>query len=206
MNEFAAVAAVTLVATVSPGPDFAMVSRNSLLFGRRWGLWSAAGIALGVQVHVAYTMFGVSLLLAHTPAWFGVLKWLGAAYLVFIGARALAAHGAGLPADGLPAGTAPSRGALRTGFMTNALNPKTTLFVISTYTQVVGPATPLLRQFGYGLLMSAVHLGWFALVALLLSQPRLRQRVMRHRVAVDRLTGAVLVGLGLSLALAGVNR
>lgn len=85
MPELIAVAVITILAVISPGADFAMVTRNSYLHGRRAGLLAAAGIALGVQVHVLYTMLGVGLLIARSPALFLALKLLGAAYLIHVG-------------------------------------------------------------------------------------------------------------------------
>jgi threonine/homoserine/homoserine lactone efflux protein len=99
------------------------------------------------------------------------------------------------------AGAPPSRlGALRTGFLTNVLNPKTVLFVVSTYTQVVGASTPLAARVGYGLFMSLTHLAWFGLAAVVLSQDALRARLLRRQVALSRAIGTVLVGLGVALA------
>ena len=84
--------------------------------------------------------------------------------------------------------------------MTNAFNPKTTLFVVSTYTQVVQIDTSLLAQIGYGLFMSVAHWIWFSLVALFFSDNRLRAGMLRQQVVLNRFIGAVLIVLGVSLA------
>ncbi|MHC0510403.1 LysE family translocator [Achromobacter aegrifaciens] len=201
MTELIAVALITILAVISPGPDFAMVTRNSYLFGRRTGLICALGIALGVQVHVFYTMFGVSLLAHYAqPVLLGI-KLAGACYLVYMGwktffnrtqvSRDLSARP---PISGWQA--------LYSGFLTNALNPKTTLFVVSTYTQVVSPGTPLSWQFGYGLFMSLAHWIWFGVVACSVSSPFLRRMLLDHQLAADRVVGAVLMALGAGLAAA----
>lgn len=93
MTELLAVAVITILAVISPGADFAMVTRNSLLHGRRAGVLCALGIALGVQVHVFYTMFGVGLLIAHAPTLLHGIKLVGAAYLVWIGWKTLSEIG-----------------------------------------------------------------------------------------------------------------
>ncbi|MEC5160416.1 threonine/homoserine/homoserine lactone efflux protein [Janthinobacterium sp. CG_23.3] len=205
MTELLAVAVITILAVISPGADFAMVTRNSYLHGRRAGLLAAAGIALGVQVHVFYTMLGVGLLIAHTPSLFLAIKLVGAAYLVYIGYRTFVAKAVLQPdLSAQPAGSALA--ALRSGFMTNALNPKTTLFVLSTYTQVVGADTATAAQFGYGLFMSLAHWLWFSLVALFFSDQRLRGAMLRGQNVLNKGIGAVLVGLGLTLALAPMAR
>lgn len=201
MTEIIAVAVITVLAVISPGADFAMVVRNSYLYGRTTGLLAAAGVAAGVLVHVTYTMLGVGLLIASSTALFTAIKLAGAAYLVYIGIRTFFARN-DLTVD-LESKPALTRfGALRTGFFTNALNPKTTLFVVSTFTQVVGPGTGLWRQAGYGLFMSAAHLGWFALVALFFSHAQLRTAMLRWQKVLNRSIGSVLVGLGVTLGLA----
>ncbi|MFC7930796.1 LysE family translocator [Streptomyces cinereoruber] len=200
MGQLIAVAVITVLAVISPGADFAMTVRNSYLYGRTAGVLAAVGIALGVLVHVTYTMLGVGLLLSRTPALFTAMKLIGAAYLVYVGYRTFVTRP---PADiDLSDGGGMSKaGALRTGFLTNALNPKTMLFVLSTYTQVVSADTPVLQQAGYGLFMSLAHLVWFALAALLFSQESLRARLLRRQTVLNKAIGAVLVGLGVVLAL-----
>ncbi|WP_447922392.1 LysE family translocator [Achromobacter aegrifaciens] len=201
MTELIAVALITLLAVISPGPDFAMVTRYSYLFGRRTGLICALGIALGVQVHVFYTMFGVSLLAHYAQPVLQGIKLAGACYLIYMGwktffnrtqvSRDLSARA---PISGWQA--------LYSGFLTNALNPKTTLFVVSTYTQIVSPGTPLSWQFGYGLFMSLAHWIWFGVVAWSVSSPFLRRMLLDHQLAADRVVGAVLMALGAALAAA----
>ncbi|MFF1498446.1 LysE family transporter [Streptomyces sp. NPDC058316] len=201
MAEIVAVAVITVLAVISPGADFATVVRNSCLYGRTTGLLGAVGVAAGVLVHVTYTMLGVGLLIASSTALFTAMKLVGAAYLVHIGVRTfLARDDLGIDLDSKPRLT--RLAALRTGFLTNALNPKTTLFVVSTFTQVVGPTTGLWEQAGYGLFMSVAHLGWFGLVALFFSNARLRAAVLRWQKALNRGIGTVLVGLGVTLGLA----
>ena len=85
MTELLAVVAITLFAVISPGPDFAMVSRNSLLLSRRSGVLTALGIGAGVCVHVTYTLLGVGLLIQQSLWLFNLIKLAGAAYLAWIG-------------------------------------------------------------------------------------------------------------------------
>ncbi|MEW2413248.1 LysE family transporter [Streptomyces sp. NPDC046866] len=201
MTEVIAVAVITVLAVISPGADFAMVVRNSYLYGRPTGLFAAAGVAAGVLVHVSYTMLGVGLLIASSTALFTAIKLAGAAYLVWVGVRTFRAR-AELTVDLESKPQLTRVGALRSGFLTNVLNPKTTLFVVSTFTQVVGPETPVWQQAGYGLFMSAAHLGWFGAVALFFSNARLRERMLKAQKALNRAIGSVLVGLGVGLGLA----
>jgi threonine/homoserine/homoserine lactone efflux protein len=204
MTELVAVAIITILAVISPGADFAMVTRNSYLYGRAAGLLAAVGIALGVQVHVMYTMLGVGLLIAQSPVLFTAIKLVGAVYLVYIGYKTFVAH-ARLDIDLSSKAALTALGTLRTGFLTNALNPKTTLFVVSTYTQVMHSGTSLVHQIDYGLFISIAHLSWFSLVALFFSNARLRIAMLDGQVVFNKLIGSVLVGLGITLALAPIT-
>ncbi|PNV34758.1 lysine transporter LysE [Streptomyces sp. DH-12] len=201
MTEVLAVAAITVLAVIAPGADFAMVVRNSYLHGRRTGLLGAAGVAAGVLVHVTYTMLGVGLLIASSAFLFTVVKLTGAAYLVYIGVRTFRTRAEVTVDLERSTGLTPLA-ALRTGFLTNVLNPKTTLFVVSTFAQVVGPGTPVLQQAGYGLFMSLAHLLWFAAVALFFSHDRMRGLMLRGQRVLNKVIGTALAGLGVSLALA----
>ncbi|MEV7418754.1 LysE family transporter [Streptomyces sp. NPDC089919] len=201
MTELIAVAVITVLAVISPGADFAMVVRNSYLYGRTTGLFAAAGVGSGVLVHVTYTMLGVGLLIASSTALFTAIKLAGAGYLVYVGVRTFRAR-AELTVDLESKPQLTALGALRTGFLTNVLNPKTTLFVVSTFTQVVGPDTPVWRQAGYGLFMALAHVAWFSAVALFFSTTTLRDRMLKAQKTLNRAIGSVLVGLGVTLGLA----
>ncbi|MEU1006849.1 LysE family transporter [Streptomyces sp. NPDC005890] len=201
MTEVLPVAVITVLAVIAPGADFAMIVRNSYLYGRRTGLFAAAGVAAGVLVHVTYTMLGVGLLIASSAFLFTVVKLIGAAYLVHIGVRTFRTRGE-VEVDLEHKAALTPLAALRTGFLTNVLNPKTTLFVVSTFAQVVSPGTPVWRQVGYGLFMSLAHLLWFGVVALFFSQERMRTLMLRAQKVLNKVIGSVLAGLGISLAFA----
>ena len=205
MTELLAVVAITFFAVISPGPDFAMVSRNSLLLSRRTGVLTAIGIAAGVCVHVAYTLLGVGLLIQQSLWLFNLIKLAGAAYLIFLGIKMLRAQ----PETGEELASQPalsSLGALRTGFLTNVLNPKTTIFIVSLFMQVVQPQTPLAVQLGYGAFIVLAHALWFSAVALFFSSASVRSRLLAVRHWIDRIFGGLLVGFGMLLALTQQSR
>jgi RhtB (resistance to homoserine/threonine) family protein len=200
--EFLTVALIHLLAVASPGPDFAIVVRESVAHGRRAGTWTALGVGTGIFVHVAYSLLGIGLIVSQSIVLFNALKWLAAAYLFYIGIKALRAKPAApgsLEVVGDSAERSP-RGAFMTGFVTNGLNPKATLFFLSLFTVVINPHTPLAVQAGYGVYLAFATAIWFCLVALLFSQRRVRAGFARMGHWFDRLMGAVLVGLGVKLA------
>lgn len=205
MTELIAVVTITMLAVISPGPDFAMVTRNSLLLSRRAGLLTALGIGGGVLVHVAYTILGVGIVIQQSIWVFNALKLVGAAYLIWLGIKMLRAA----PASEQPLVPPVAFSdvvALRTGFFTNALNPKTTIFVVSLFMQVVQPSTPLGTLLGYGAFLSTAHIVWFASVAVFFSDGRVRDRILAVRHWIDRVFGVLLLGFGVLLARSSIAR
>ena len=200
MSDWLTVITITLLAVISPGPDFAMVTRNALVLSRRAGVLTALGIGLGVWVHLGYTLWGVGVLMRQSAWLFGAAKLAGAAYLIYLGWKMLRSPPGDLAATA--ARPVSDLGALRTGFLTNALNPKTTVFVVSLFMQVVDPQTPLGVQLAYGAFISLAHAVWFSLVALGLSAQAARQRLLAWRRTIDRAFGGALMGLGVWLAAA----
>jgi RhtB (resistance to homoserine/threonine) family protein len=201
-SEFLTVALIHLLAVASPGPDFAIVVRESVAHGRRVGVFTALGVGTGILVHVIYSLLGIGLIVSQSIVLFNALKWLAAAYLLYIGFKALRARPAG------PAAAEPEliseprsiRGAFVTGFITNGLNPKATLFFLSLFTVVINPHTPVVIQTAYGLYLAMATAIWFCLVAWLFSQQRVRAGFARLGHWFDRLMGVVLVGIGVKLA------
>ena len=157
-------------------------------------MWQAPGLLLGVG------------LLIQQSLWlFNLIKLAGAAYLIFLGIKMLRAKPA--TDEVLADQPALSRlGALRTGFLTNVLNPKTTIFIVSLFMQVVQPQTPLAVQIGYGAFIALAHALWFGAVALFFSTPAVRDRLLAVRHWIDRVFGGLLVGFGMLLALTQQSR
>ncbi|CAD5106871.1 LysE family transporter [Zestomonas carbonaria] len=200
--EFLTVALIHLLAVASPGPDFAIVVRESVANGRRAGTWTALGVGTGIFVHVAYSLLGIGLIVSQSILLFNMLKWLAAAYLLYIGIKALRARPAAPSNLETPSGALErnARAAFVTGFVTNGLNPKATLFFLSLFTVVIDPHTPHWVQAGYGAYLAVATALWFCLVALLFSQRRVRAGFSRMGHWFDRAMGAVLVALGVKLA------
>lgn len=201
MTELIAVLTISLLAIISPGPDFAMVTRNSLVLSRRAGVLTALGIGLGVLVHVSYTLVGVGLLIQQALWLFDVIKLVGAAYLIYLGIKMLRTK-LGDPLVDERIQPLTDGAALRTGLLTNTLNPKTTVFIVSLFMQVVQPDTPLTVQIAYGAFISIAHIVWFSMVALCFSASAVRDRLLNVRHWIERAFGGLLVGFGILLALA----
>ena len=206
--EFAQVAGAHFLAVASPGPDFAIVLKQSLVHGRRTAIWTSLGVGAAILVHVTYSLLGLGLLIRGSELWFGVVKFAGAAYLAWIGVQSLRAKprpDAGVEkSEGGEVRERPPapRGAFAAGFLTNALNPKATLFFISLFAVIVSPQTPKSIQAGYGVWMALTTAAWFSLVAVLFAQTAVRRTFLRHGHWIDRVLGVVFIGFAVSLVLA----
>lgn len=201
LPEFLTVAGVHLLAVMSPGPDFVLISRNSVIYSRKVGIFSALGLAGGILVHVTYSLIGIGLLISQSIVIFSVIKFLGAGYLIYIGVKSLRAQPVQAETEEAEAvKDMTAWQAVRTGFLTNVLNPKATLFFLALFTQVVNPETPKLIQSFYGIEMAAMTFVWFGVVALALSQPWIKKRFSKVQHYLERFFGVCLMALGIKVA------
>ena len=201
--QFATVALIHLLAVMSPGPDFTLITATSLTRSRRSALWAAVGLALGIALHVSYSLLGIGFIISQSIILFSLIKFLGAGYLIFIGWKGLRAkpHVDGDIAKQARPELTPAA-AVKLGFLTNALNPKATIFFVSVFAQIIGPSTPLAIKALYGIEMSLMTFVWFAFVATLFSHAYIKAKVRSLQHVIERITGAVLILFGLRLAFA----
>jgi threonine/homoserine/homoserine lactone efflux protein len=212
-TQFLKVAVAHMLAVASPGPDFAMVVRQSLAHGRRAAIWTSIGIGSAILVHVTYALLGIGILLRTTPVAFTAVKFAGAGYLAWIGVKALMSrprHGlAEAPFGSKSALTRPAepapRAAWTTGFLTNVFNPKATLFFVAIFATLIDPATPKAIQGAYGIWMALTTMAWFAMVSVFFTRERVRSAFLKGGHWIDRVMGVVLIGLAAALALASVD-
>lgn len=192
---------VALMMAISPGADFVLVTRNCLSYSRNEGLYTALGITTGTWVHISYCIAGLAIVINASPILFSILKYLGAFYLIFIGILSIKTtdienNEMQEDTDFIKPATA-----FASGFFSNALNPKTTLFFLGIYTQLVTTDTPVMMQLVYGVIISLAHLLWFSLLSYLLTHQKLLPKVKKYQMMINRLLGSILVVLGLQLIL-----
>jgi RhtB (resistance to homoserine/threonine) family protein len=206
--EFTKVAIAHLLAVASPGPDFAIVLKQSLTHGRRTAIWTSLGVGTAIFLHIGYVLLGLGLLIRSSELWFDVVKYAGAGYIAWLGVQSLRTRPRNEEAGevALTAARLPNdRGAFAVGFLTNVLNPKATLFFISLFALVVSPHTPKPIQAAYGTWMAIATAAWFCLVSVVFTHEDVRRRFVRHGHWIDRALGVVFLGFAVSLALATVG-
>ena len=201
--EFLLIAVVHLMAVASPGPDFAIVLRYAVRFGRKAALAASLGIGAAILLHVTWSLVGIAVLIQTTPWLFNVLSFAAAGYLFYIGIMALRSSAPSHPEQAI-AGSGhenmPSTGkAFVAGFITNGLNPKATLFFLSLFAVIISPVTPLSYKVIYGTYMAFATAAWFAFLSVILTRENLRAFLLRKGYWFDRLMGAVLLALAMHL-------
>jgi len=192
------------MALASPGPDFVIAVRNSITFSRTAGILTAIGFAAGVGVHVTYTLLGLAAIIAQSVFLFSLIKYIGAAYLIYIGIQALRSQGFDTQNSQINEKRkqiiTPIQ-CLWSGFLTNVLNPKATLFFLAVFSQFIDPQTPFTIQVLYGMTCVVMTAIWFSTVAIVLTQPKIKQKFLNFAKWIDKACGCMLIALGIKLAL-----
>jgi threonine/homoserine/homoserine lactone efflux protein len=198
MQLYFAFVSATIVLALIPGPNVAVIVANSVAYGARFGLLTVAGTSTAIMVQLALAGFGMSAVLDTLGDWFEWVRWIGAAYLVYLGVIQWRAAPVDLAATAPQARSA--RAVYGRGLLVALANPKTLLFYSAFLPQFVTPDGTLARQL---ILLSttclvvaiAIDSGWALLAA------RARRLLARGRLR-NRLSGGLLIGAGLGLALA----
>ena len=193
----ATVGLIHLIALVSPGPDFVLACRNSLLYSRTIGIYTAVGFGLGICVHISYALFGLSWLISNNELIFTIIKYLGALYLLLIGTQSLRSFESQIGQKTVTSSSriSPVR-AVRIGFITNVLNPKATLFFLSLFSTMLNPTVGELTLVVIAVLLVGTTILWFSLVALLISHPRFTKNLKRYEKTLHQFFGVLLIGIG----------
>ena len=205
MGELAAFLSVAVIVIVTPGPDTALTIRNTLVGGRGGGMFTALGVVTGQATWALATSVGVAALLAASERAFLTVKLLGAAYLVYLGCQSLlAAVGRDSGAERPHTGRArlPAHAAYLQGVISNLGNPKMAAFFSSLLPQFAGGDGSFSTLLALGLVFCALTLTWLTAYAVAVAKAGDVLRRPRVRRALEGLTGAVLVALGLRLATA----
>jgi len=170
-TELLTIGVIAIFMAISPGADFVMVTRNSIFYSRKAGLYSALGVSAAIWVHVAYSIAGLAVIISSSVVLFSIIKYLGAGYLIYIGWKTFTSKSLMDIDESVSSQPLSNTKAFRIGFITNVLNPKTTIFFLSIFTQIVTQETPLWLQLVYGAIISCAHLLWFVVVTFSLTHP-----------------------------------
>jgi RhtB (resistance to homoserine/threonine) family protein len=198
---FTVVTFVHLLAAASPGPDFALVTKQSLRHGRAAGVLTSLGISLGLSIHILYSTAGMAAVVAHSVEWMVAIKLAGGLYLIFLGVKGLGAkphETSKESSDCRPNTNSPFR-LISIGFFCNALNPKAPVYFLSLFTVILSPEIPLPNLAIYGAWIMVLQMLWFTTMACFFTSPAIHQRVTKIGHWIDRTFGIVMLVLGLQV-------
>ncbi|ELY4869735.1 LysE family transporter [Cronobacter sakazakii] len=192
------VATIAALGMLSPGPDFFLVIKNAARYPRSAAMMTAAGVV----THMTYCVAGIAVVITTTPWLFGALKYVGAAYLVWLGVNALLARGTtSLALDGVAQESTSLKKAFIQGYLCNLLNPKATLFFLAMFTQVLNVNSGLMEKLWYAGIIVALTLVWWPLLVLLIQSQPVRRGLTKAQKVIDKLLGGMLLALGIKVAL-----
>jgi len=191
---------IHLLAAAAPGPDFVLVSQQTLSQGKRTGLLCSIGITLGLSIHIIYSTLGLAAIIANSSSALWAIKIIGGCYLIYIGYKGITSKQTNKKnnTEILITKSSPLK-SIGTGFLCNALNPKAPIYFVSLFTLVLSPELPLWHLVIYGAWMMAIQFIWFAGVVFLLSRPAINNKFQQIGHWVDRVTGLAMIALGVKV-------
>ncbi|BBD09225.1 LysE family transporter [Desulfovibrio ferrophilus] len=204
MMEFLGVTLFFLLGAMAPGADFAVMMKNSMLYSRKSAWLTALGIGASLMVHTTYSLLGLAVVISKSILAFTIIKYLGAAYLCWLGIRSLLEKGGGPEPCSVTREVRdlPMREAFRQGFLCNLLNPKAPLFYIALFSVILTPDTPGGIRLLYGAESVIVVTGWFLFLGTVVTNPRVKAGLSRVQGLLTKALGGMMLYFGIRLALA----
>lgn len=203
ITQFLSLGLIALLGAMLPGPDFAIVVKNSLLHSRRSGFFTSLGVGAAILVHMTYCVLGLAFVISESLWLYHLIKYIGAAYLIYLGIQSLFSQ----QIDAFSSSNKKQKQtrqsnftSFKQGFFTNLLNPKATLFFLSLFTVVIKPNTPFTWQIAIALEIFFVATIWFCCLTVVLSHPYIKRLLENAEVYIAKLLGLILIGFGVVLA------
>ena len=202
INELIILMTALFVALLVPGPDFALILKQSITFGKRASFFTSVGIGMGISIHIIYCILGIGLIISKSIILFNIIKYLGVIYLIYLGISSLRAKNFNLNDNDIIKEEKISSDfkSFMQGFLCNALNPKATLFFLSMFTVIISVDTPFLVQSIYGVFCVALTILYFILCSLILAKNSVRNFFNKFGIWFNKIIGAILVALGIKIA------
>ena len=197
-TQFLTIATLHLFAVMSPGPDFALIIRQSLCYDRKVSIMTSIGIGFGILFHIFFCVIGLGIIISKSTYLFNIIKVSGGLYLIFLGYKSLSKKMPINPIDS--SDDAPKNiNAFSIGLLTNLLNPKATLFFLSLYTFIINEQPIIRIQVFYGIWMSIITALWFCFLSIILTNKFIIKRIKIFLHIIQNITGIMLIIIGIRL-------
>lgn len=200
IDQILVILGITLLVMISPGPDMVIVMRNTIVGGRIGGMQSSLGVLAGNMVHITYCAIGIGWLISESILAFNILKYAGAAYLIYIGVMSFRARDMVLSTEDAGLQKNAGRSWFLQGFLNNILNPKGTLFYLGVFTMVITPETSTATTLLLVLIMMSISALFWLFFVFTLDSTIVRNVLERGQKIVNRVFGGLLIFLGIRVA------
>jgi len=195
--------AVHVFAWFTPGPLFVLIIRNSLVYSRQSGIWTAVGIAIGNFIHITYSVAGMAFIISASPVTFSVIKFLGVGYLAYLGIKTFlikAETQKGAPCSGAHKDFSPFQTA-KIGFLANILSPKASLFFASIFATVIASGSPFWVVIFLWIAMPLNSFIMASILSIFFTQNKVRSFYANYQHMVNQLLGVLLLALAIMIAI-----
>ncbi|MEK4495462.1 LysE family translocator [Ureibacillus sp. FSL W8-0352] len=203
MENFYLFVVMCMLLIILPGPDFAVVTKNTLTLGKAGGLKTAAGTCCALLIHTTFAILGLSAIIVKSALLFSIIKYIGAIYLIYIGIKALLSlrKSETTESEINNVHRFSNGSCFKQGFFTNILNPKVALFFLTFFPQFVDSGSTFIPFLIMGITYAILTAIWFILYVYLIHQISAFMKNIRTQKVIEGVTGAILIGFGLKLAL-----
>lgn len=201
MENFLFYIVLCILLIILPGPDTAIVTKNTLVISRRAGFETMFGTLTALMIHTSFAIIGLSAIIVQSSKLFTIIKFVGAIYLIYLGVKTFIAMTKRKAPTAIEVATPSKSSSYFQGFFTNLLNPKVAVFFLTFLPQfVANPNDPLLPFLILGITYTVLTFIWFIFYIALLSQVRAFMNKPTTQKWMEGITGTVLVGFGIQLA------
>jgi len=201
LSLFGLIFTIHLLAVMSPGPDFVMVLKNAIQYDRKTAVYTAFGISMGIGVHILYSVAGIAYLLQKNQMLFNTIKILGALYIIYLGIQTFFSTQKKIDIElqkstnGIP----PKSQAIKTGFITNVLNPKASLFFLSIFSIIIPPDIDTWALILISIMLIGVTFLWFTLVSYVFTGKAMVKKYEHYEGYILKAFGIILILLGVGI-------
>lgn len=194
---------ISCLGMISPGPDFFLVLKNSLSYNRKIALMTCLGVISAIAIHMSYCVAGIAVLITATPWLYNALRYAGAAYLLWIGVKALLAKRSGTAyvSKQTQELNVTAKAAFMQGLLCNLLNPKATLFFLAIFTQLLNASSTMVDKLEVAFIIWLEAAIWWPMVVFVFQTQIVQRRYFKLQVIIDKLLGVILIVLGVKVGL-----
>lgn len=194
---------ISCLGMISPGPDFFLVLKNSLSYNRKIALMTCLGVISAIAIHMSYCVAGIAVLITAPPWLYNALRYAGAAYLLWIGVKALLAksRGTAYVSKQTQELDVTAKAAFMQGLLCNLLNPKATLFFLAIFTQLLNASSTIVDKLVVAFIIWLEAAIWWPMVVFVFQTQIVQRRYFKLQVIIDKLLGVILIVLGVKVGL-----